>query len=198
MVLVLPGFTRQASDLKLFVQQVHAAGLNCTALTLAPRFLPFMYMNTWHLRSLASKIKVDFPHSSVVLVGHSAGAAAATYMATVLLEIGVRVKGVIYADGVDSPNHLIARYLPQLDGTPVHAVLAPSSPCNRKGRLERFLIDYPWVGATFVAGAGHGDIEGTGVAVYRKYCNDTSSAQVSEKFRRTLIHHIEVMAARTD
>ena len=63
-----------------------------------------------------------------VLVGHSAGAAAACFIARLLAEgESTSLNGLVLIDGVSSPNHLIRRSLPFLASTPVAAVLAPPS-----------------------------------------------------------------------
>ncbi len=191
-VLVFPGFTRQASDLGMFVHEVREAGFPCMAISLAPPYFPLMYMDRRHLRSIASRILASFPEYRIVLVGHSAGAASATYIADVLSNCDVQVKGLVYADGVDSPNRLIAKYLGRLQNLRVSAVLAPPSSCNRQGKLEHRLMSHPRVEVNVIQGAGHGDIEGSGVQVYRRFCADTSTEKVAHGFRQALIRQIEL------
>jgi Lipase (class 3) len=145
-----------------------------------------------HLRSIASRIQASFHEYQIVLVGHSAGAASATFIADVLSNSDIQVKGLVYADGVDSPNRLIAKYLGRLDDLRVSAVLAPPSSCNRQGKLEHRLISHPRVEVNVIQGAGHGDIEGSGVQVYRKFCADTSTEEVAHEFRQALIRQIEL------
>lgn len=197
-VVVLPGFTRQASDLGLFVQDVQTAGFPCTAISLAPKYFPIMYMNRRHLRSIAARIASGCAEHQIVLVGHSAGAAAATYVATVLRDCGVQVKGLVYADGVDSPNRLITKYLGNLEDVRVSAVLAPPSSCNRQGSLEHLLMSHPRVEVNVIEGAGHGDIEGAGIQVYRRFCADTSSEDIAQAFRQALVGQIEQSIGSTD
>lgn len=190
-VVVLPAFTRSASHVSLFTRQVAEAGFHAIAIDLAPRFLPIAYMYKRHLRRIAAKFSTSNQGAEVVLVGHSAGAAAASFLALAMQSEGVHVKGVVFADGVDSPNHLIRESLKKLEGMKVAAVLAPPSPCNRQGSLEHFLVDYPWVRVTTVPGAGHGDIEGAGIPIYRRFCADNSSPQAAARFRQILINHVE-------
>ena len=97
-------------------------------------------------------------------------------------------------DGVDSPNHLIERSLPRLIDLRVSAVLAPPSPCNRQGLLNRRLADFPSVRAEVIAGAGHGDIEGAGITVYRRLCKDASDAETADRFLTAVITAIEWVA----
>jgi dienelactone hydrolase len=119
----------------------------------------------------------------IVVVGHSAGAAAGVYITARLRDIGADVRGLVIVDGVDSPNHLIHRHLSELAGLRVAAVLAPPSPCNRQGLLAANLQDRPEVRIEIVPGAGHGDIEGAGVSMYRRVCKDFSSAETAARFR---------------
>lgn len=193
-VAVLPGFTRSAKDVGLFTRQVADAGFNCFAVDLAPRFLPVVYMYRRNLRRIAAKLLDSTHGSSVVLVGHSAGAAAASYLAPVMRSAGADVKGVVFADGVDSPNHLIRKSLKDLAGMQVGAVLAPPSPCNRQGSLEKLLVRYPWVHVKVVLGAGHGNFEGDEISIYRKFCNDTSTAQIANQYRQAVIEQIKWIA----
>ncbi len=192
-VIVFPGFTRTADRLKLFVGEVQRSGFDCTAITLAPTYFPVLYMDKRHLRSITRRITVKFPARPLVLVGHSAGAAAATFIASELQKGGADLAGLIYADGVDSPNHLISRYLPRLQGVSIRAVLAPPSACNRHSRLEKYLATQPQVEVRVIPGAGHGDIEGAGIPVYQKMCRDESTVAVAQEFRRALIDDIRAM-----
>lgn len=184
---LFPGFTRQPSDVALFATECEECGWTVLAQSLAPRGLPFLYMVPSRLRRIARTIALDSPNVPLVLVGHSAGASAACYLAERLIELGSGVRGVVLVDGVDSPNHLIRRSLPGLRARRVAAVLAPPSPCNKGGLLERSLASYPWVRREVVAGAGHGDIEGDGIGIYRRMCKDTSTPEVAREFRRAVL-----------
>lgn len=192
-VVALHGFTRSPRHLDRLARTVNAAGLPCVRPALAPRWMPALYMSRSHLRGIARRL-VDGGITSAVLVGHSAGASAACYLAEYLRRIGVEVRGVVLVDGVDSPNHLIASSLPTLDDVPVRAVLAPPSPCNRNGALERYLTDHPSVHVTVVAGAGHGDIEGAGIPVYRRACADTSDDDTADLVLCTVVSAIRDLA----
>lgn len=186
-VFVLPGFSRQAVDVELFVRESRAEGWDARGITLAPRLFPPLYMATGHLRRVATRIAAEADGSPVAIVGHSAGAAAGCFLVGCLMESGVNVRGIVMADGVDSPNHLIARTLPSLITRRVSAVLAPASPCNRQGAPARYLVDFPWVRTTLVPGAGHGNFEGADVAIYRRVCRDASTPAVAEEFRRRVL-----------
>jgi pimeloyl-ACP methyl ester carboxylesterase len=93
-----------------------------------------------HLQRIARRLAAGMGDgASVVLVGHSAGAAAACPLAVDLAGRGVQVLGIVMVDGADSPNRLIERTLPDLSSVPITGVLAPPNPCNRQGRLAGLL-----------------------------------------------------------
>ena len=128
-----------------------------------------------HLQQIARRLVADVGEGAdVVLVGHSAGAAAACPLAVYLAGRGVHVLGIVMVDGADSPNRLIERTLPALRTVPIAGVLAPPNPCNRHGRLAELLgRERP---GTFlvIPGSGHGDIEMRDSRVYRSACGDSS------------------------
>jgi len=193
-VVALPGFTRGPQHLQRFADACRSRGYDCTPTALAPRWLPVLYMNRRHLRSVAERLHASI-NGPMVIAGHSAGAAAGTYLASYLASRGAAVRGLVLIDGVDSPNHLIAENLGSLSGMPVRAVLAPPSPCNRSGALEEFLAAYPWVDVTVVPGAGHGDIEGAGIGVYRRACRDSSDQATADHFLAAVLEAVASMAA---
>lgn len=110
----------------------------------------------------------------VVIVGHSAGAAAGSWMARTFVKSGVQLAGLVFVDGNDSPNHLIERAWSELQSVPIRAVMAPPNPCNRHGRLTSFLDARRPGSVVVVPGAGHGDIEMSGAGIYRRACKDRS------------------------
>lgn len=185
--IVFPAFTRSAADLSGFTSTLGSHGFEATALTLAPKVFPVLYCVKAHLDSIAAEIVQKYSHRRVVLLGHSAGASAATYLASVLSASPVQICGVVFIDGVDSPNRLIAKSLPSLESFPIGAVLAPPSPCNRKGALQKFLAGFPHVQVVVIPGAGHGDIEGGDKKIYRWACRDSSDAVTSKKFTAGVI-----------
>lgn len=192
-VVVLPGFSRRARDVEVFVEECSGHGWDVLALTLAPRVLAPLYMSTRRLRRIARTVAQRGVGRPIVIVGHSAGAAAGCFLARELARGGSDVRGLVMADGVDSPNHLIAHTLPDLENLRVSAVLAPPSPCNRQGELARILSAFPWVSVSLVKGAGHGNFEGADVALYRRVCRDDSTAEVARGFRmrvREQIHRV--------
>ena len=191
-VIALPGFTRGPEHLARFADACAERGWSCVRPILAPRWMPALYMDRRRLQSLARALVREGLTGPVVVAGHSAGAAAGCYLATVLgargfgvRGVGVRgvgVRGVVLIDGVDSPNGLIRRSLPHLANQRIAAVFAPPSPCNRHGALQRYLADRPGIRSELVEGAGHGDIEGARLTVYRRACGDASDAPTADRF----------------
>jgi pimeloyl-ACP methyl ester carboxylesterase len=193
-VVALPGFTRTPRHLQFLASACESAGIRCLRPKLTPRWLPLLSMSRRHLRKIAQSVTRQSP-GPFVLVGHSAGAAAACFIARLLAEgESTSLHGLVLIDGVDSPNHLIRHSLPFLASTPVAAVLAPPSRCNRNGQLQQMLTSKPWISIDVIDGSGHGDIEGGGVAIYRRICGEESSTETAALQLRAVMHHIERMS----
>lgn len=176
-VVALHGFTRKPENLAAFSEACQRRGWNCVRPALAPRWFPVLTNNRRHLTGIAQRlIRSDRLTGQVVVVGHSAGAAAGSWMTPVFLAAGVDVRGLVYVDGNDSPNHLIERAWPGLANVPIRAVAAPPSPCNRHGRLTDFLELHRPGCVVVVPSSGHGDIEMSGAQIYRRTCGDSSRA----------------------
>jgi pimeloyl-ACP methyl ester carboxylesterase len=176
-VVALHGFTRKPEHLAAFSEACRRRGWTCVRPALAPRWFPVLTNNRRHLTRIAHRlIKSGRLTGRVVVVGHSAGAAAGSWMTPVFLAAGVDIRGLVYVDGNDSPNHLIERAWPGLSNVQIRAVAAPPSPCNRHGRLTDFLEQHRPGCVVVVRGAGHGDLEMTGAEVYRRLCGDVSRA----------------------
>lgn len=177
-VVALHGFTRAPRHLASFSEACQRRGWNCLRPTVAPQWLPVWMNSRGHLDHLADQLVASRRLTGpVVLVGHSAGAASGTWMAPRLMDAGVDICGLVYVDGNDSPNHLIQKAWPAVESLPIHAVMSPPSPCNRDGQLTRFLEANRPGSVEVIPGAGHGDIEMLGAAVYRRACKDTSGPQ---------------------
>lgn len=190
-VIALPGFTRGPRHLGRLAGACEAAGWDCLRPELAPRWLPVLYMAPSRIRTLASRLGPQCAGRPIVVAGHSAGGAAGTALAADLVACGADVRGLVLIDGVESPNRLIARRLAALRPLRVAAVLAPPSPCNRHGHLAQVLSDSPWVRTEIVPGAGHGDVEGAGIGVYRRACRDASDAATADRFLAQVIAAID-------
>jgi pimeloyl-ACP methyl ester carboxylesterase len=190
-VVALHGFTRGPQSLARLAAACNEAGFGCVRPSFAPRWLPVLYMDKHHLRRVARRLAARIEGDPIVVAGHSAGAAAGCYLAVELLRLGRDVRGVVLIDGVDSPTHLIASMLPHLRDVRLAAVLAPPSPCNRQGALERHLEDCPGVRVRVIEGAGHGDVEGAGIAVYRRACGDASDEATAARFLGAVVEAIE-------
>lgn len=174
-VIALHGFTRAPKHLAAFSEACLRSGWNCVRPQLAPLWLPILMNDRRHLDAVVDRlVESGRLTDSVVIVGHSAGAAAGSWMTPRLLSRGVVVRGLVYVDGNDSPNHLIERSWESLASVPITAIAAPPSPCNRQGRLASFLSARRPGSVLVIEGAGHGDLEMAYRGIYRLTCRDTS------------------------
>ncbi len=174
-VIGLHAFTRAPRHLRVLEQACLARGWAWLSPALAPRILPVLMNSRRHIRGIARSVAADVGEGgAVVLVGHSAGAAAACPLALELGDRGIRVLGIVMVDGTDSPNHLIERSLPLLRSVPISGILAPPNPCNRHGRLAALLTKERPGSFVVLPGSGHGDIEMGASTIYRRACGDTS------------------------
>lgn len=151
-----------------------------------------------HLDGVGARLAPRLAGHPVVVVGHSAGAAAGAWLGTRWVDQGVDVRGIVMVDGNDSPNGLIESSWPSLDGVAVRGVLAPPSPCNREGRLERFLEERRPGCTVVIPGSGHGDIEQVESAVYRWACRDTSTADVRRTVLTAVLDTVDDLLAAGD
>jgi pimeloyl-ACP methyl ester carboxylesterase len=182
-IVLLHGFTRGPEHLAALAAACTQRGWSCVRPPLAPVWAPVLMNSRRHLDRVGARLAPRLTGRPVVVVGHSAGAAAGSWLATRWVGQGVDVRGIVMVDGNDSPNGLIQASWPSLDGIGVRGVLAPPSPCNREGRLERFLEERRPGCTVVIPGSGHGDIEQVASAVYRWACRDASTDDV----RRTVL-----------
>lgn len=162
--ILFPGFTRPNSALDPLAQALRLAGVEVQQPQLTRRWWPVDYMSSGRQRRVAGEIRGSC--APVILVGHSAGAAAACGVASMLDE----VQGIVMVDGVDSPRHHIRRYLDSSTRpSPITALCGAPGPCNRYGALCHLLAgrgihieNYPWM--------SHGAIEPPGTSVYERLC----------------------------
>jgi surfactin synthase thioesterase subunit len=134
--------------------------------------------NADYLTKLATRLRYGLPVGPVAVVGHSAGAAAGSWLAAEFARAGLDVRALILVDGVESPAGLMRRAWPRLAGVPVRALCAPPSRCNREGQLEGWLANQEGdVQISVLPGMGHGDIEGVPSRVYAWACREESSPE---------------------
>jgi pimeloyl-ACP methyl ester carboxylesterase len=175
---LLHGFSRQPRHLRLLSETLNAAGVATVRPTLSAWDWSHGINNSGYLGEVARRLQRGLPSGPVVVVGHSAGAAAGAWIAAELREYGVDVRRLVMVDGVESPAGLIRRAWPRLASVDVVDVTAEPSRCNREGALVTWLqAQDRRVTITPVPGAGHGDIEGDESAIYRWACGDQSSPQ---------------------
>jgi len=174
---LLHGFTRRGRDLAPLADAFAAQSVA----TISPDLGAFNWFrsvnNPRFLDRVARDLVADI-RGAPVIVGHSAGAAAAAYLATRL----PAVSGIVFVDGNDGPTRLIARSWPALVDIPMVAVCAPPSRCNRGGAFAAWAASHGVPGGV-VPGMGHGDIEGASGPMYRVICGDASTPQMREWLR---------------
>ncbi|MDD2857630.1 MAG: hypothetical protein PHU75_03055 [Candidatus Nanopelagicales bacterium] len=194
-VVAIHGFTRGPQHLEILARACNDQGWRCVRPAAAPTWAPVVMHSRAHLVRIADRLAPQLRGHEVVVVGHSAGAAAGAWISAALLDAGVEVRGIVMVDGNDSPNHLIEQSLPQLASVPIRAVLAPPSPCNRQGRLQALLDEQRPGSTTVIPGSGHGDIEMEPSAVYRHACGDDSTLETRHQVLATVVSEIDALLA---
>ena len=195
-VIGLHGFTRSPARLKALQGACTAQGWDWIAPALAPRWLPVLMNSRRHLRRIADRIAMAVGRGgSVVLVGHSAGAAAACQLALFLRNLRIPVLGIVLVDGTDSPNKLIESNLSDLRSVPIWGVLAPPNPCNRQGAVETLLARDRPGDYEVIAGSGHGDIEMAESRIYRRACRDASTPLIRQLVLEHTVTAISLMVS---
>lgn len=174
-VVALHGFTRGPEHLNALAGACAERGWASVRPRLAPSWAPVLMNSRRHLCIVAERLAPRLSGHPVVVVGHSAGAAAGSWLAARWAAEGLDLRGIVMVDGNDSPNGLIMASWPALEGLGVRGVLAPPGPCNRDGRLQRFLDEKRPGSTVVIPGSGHGDIEQDDSAVYRWACRDAST-----------------------
>ena len=173
------GFTRSPRHLRVLSEHLTARGVA----TVRPALSAFDWAhginNSTYLTKVATRLRNGLPDGPLAIVGHSAGAAAGSWLAAMFAEMGRDVRVLVMVDGVESPTGLMRRSWPQLGDVPVRALCAPPSRCNRQGALEAWLTGQSGdVVCQVLPGMGHGDIEGEPGRIYALACREQSSLQV--------------------
>jgi hypothetical protein len=182
-VVLLHGFTRSPERLASLSSDCVALGARTVAPALGSLWWPTSTNNAAHLGDVIVAMESLVAQGPVVVVGHSAGAAAGAWIAAGLVERGIPVATLVMVDGVESPSHLIARSWDGLAGARVRAVCAPPSRCNRDGSLATWLADRGGAEVVVLPGLGHGDIEGPTTGIYRWACGDDPRQPAGEEAR---------------
>lgn len=152
---------------------------------LSSMWWPTSTNNARHLDDVTDRLRDALAPGPVVILGHSAGAAAGAWIAGRLVGLDAHVTVLILVDGVESPARLIRRAWPALSDVSVRAVCAPPSRCNARGALAAWLSRQAGdVETVVVPGSGHGDLEGATSAVYRWGCGDDPGQPAGDVVRR--------------
>jgi len=196
-VVALHGFTRRPADLQNLAEACAARGLATLRPALDSFWWPRSMNNAGHLSQLAMQYSVRLADRRCVVVGHSAGTAAGSWLGAELRRLGVDVRGFVYVDGNESPAHLLARAWPDIRDLPVRAICAPPSRCNRDGQLASWLEAQSGdIVIDVIEGSGHGDIEGDTAPVYRWACGDDSSPDVRTLVMDRTLAYVEEILGR--
>lgn len=181
------GFTRAPRHLRVLSDELTGRGVA----TVRPALSAFGWShginNAGYLTKVAARLRHGLPDGPVAVVGHSAGAAAGSWLAAEFAQSGMDVRALIMVDGVESPAGLMRRAWPRLQGVPVLALCAPPSRCNREGQLEAWLANQGGeVVVSVLPGMGHGDIEGEPARIYEWACREQSSAEIRRRVVTTV------------
>lgn len=169
--IVVHGFTRRGRDLDALAERLGQRGISTVAPDVGSFYWPRSTNNASYLDQVAARI-ADVVTGPCVLVGHSAGAAAAAHLATGLAQ----VRGIVFVDGNESPTKLLERAWPRIQQVPMVAICAPPNRCNRSGRFAGWAQAHGIPGCV-IPGMGHGDIEGADRWMYRLACGSPGTAQ---------------------
>lgn len=180
-VVLLHGFGRRPGHLDDLATRLAGLGARVVRPALSAWWWPTCTNNTRFLDRVADAIAQTCGPGPVVVVGHSAGAAAGSWIAARLIRRGSRVSSVILVDGVESPLRAIRRSWPVLQHVAVLAICGEPGPCNRDGALGGWLRrqqhdEEPALTIVDVPGMGHGDVEGAGTGIYVRMCRDDADA----------------------
>lgn len=185
-VVLLHGFGRRPEHLDDLATRLSGLGARVVRPVLSAWWWPTCTNNTRYLDRIADAVAVSCGTGPVVVIGHSAGAAAGAWVAARLVDQSRDVRTLVLIDGVESPVRSIARSWPRLRAVPVLAICGDPGPCNRRGALsewlrERSAVGDPMVRVERLVGMGHGDVEGAGLGMYVRMCRDDPKAPQRER-----------------
>lgn len=173
---LMHAFGRRPHHLDDLTARLTARGALVVRPSLSAWWWPTCTNNTRYLDRVARAVASPCGEGPVVVLGHSAGAAAGAWVAARLVEAGRDVRTLVLIDGVESPVRAISRSWPGLQGVPVVAICGDPGPCNRRGALGDWLgeqrADRPPIDIRRIPGMGHGDVEGAGIGIYVRVCRD--------------------------
>lgn len=196
-VVALHGFTRRPVDLQKLADACAGRGLATLRPGLGSFWWPSSMNNAGYLSRLALHYSDRLGNRPCVVVGHSAGTAAGSWLGAELRRRGVDVRGFVYVDGNESPTRLLARAWPAICDLPVRAVCAPPSRCNRQGQLASWLEGQSGdIVIDVIEGSGHGDIEGDTAPVYRWACGNDSAQDVRTLVMDQTLAYVEEVVGR--
>ena len=185
---LLHGFTRGPRDLRVLSSALTRHGIATVRPSLSAWDWLHGINNSRYLTTVAARISRGLPAGPVVVVGHSAGAAAGAWIAAELVARSVAVRRLVMVDGVESPAHLVRRAWPRLESVDIVDVCAPPSRCNRNGELADWLAAQDRaVRLLTVDGSGHGDIEVVPSPIYSWACGDDSTDETKQRVLHTVV-----------
>lgn len=178
--MLMHGFGRRPHHLDGVTAHLTSMGARVLRPSLSAWWWPTCTNNTRYLDRVARAVAGPCGEGPVVVLGHSAGAAAGAWVAARLVEDGCDVRTLVLIDGVESPVRAISRSWSGLQGVPVVAICGDPGPCNRRGALGEWLgqhhADHPRLEIRRLPGMGHGDVEGAGIGIYVRVCRDDPRA----------------------
>lgn len=189
-VVLFAGFTRPASALDALATELQRAGFVTEQPVLCRRWWPLDYMSKRRQQSVAHSLRARFPSATFLLVGHSAGAAAACGVAEFL---GPAVRGLVFIDGVDSPRRGIERYLSG-SHAPIVALCGAAGSCNRHGALCDHLAGMTGIAVVPNPWMPHGAIEPPGTVVYERACRCTVTKEQHARALTEAVAAVEALA----
>lgn len=190
-VALFAGFTRPHTALNSLAISLRDAGFATEQPEICRRWWPLDYLSEHRQRMVAMRLRTGHPRAVFILVGHSAGAAAACGVARFL---GSAVRGIVSVDGVDSPTRSIRSTLSNLSA-PFVALCGASSSCNRHGALCRELSGRPGVQVLDCSWMPHGAVEPPGTVLYERVCGGQVTLAQHERAINEVVAAVKGLAS---